>query len=245
MHLLARRGWICVAVEYRLSPRATFPDHIVDVKEGLAWVRTHIADYGGDPNRLVITGGSAGGHLSSLAALTPGLDQPGFETADTHVSGCVPFYGVYDFTDRAGHWRGDGLERLLAQRVMKATLADARERYERASPMSAITADAPPFLVVQGTGDTLVPPSESELFVQLLRQTSKAPTRLLEVAHAQHAFDSLPSLRTCAALETVVAFCESVTAATTSAAPGDAERLRHHTSPSAEAGPRHAAGSSA
>ena len=67
---LAERGWVCVAVNYRLSPRGTWPDQIVDVKRAIAWVKEHIADYGGDPDFVVITGGSAGGHLSALAALT-------------------------------------------------------------------------------------------------------------------------------------------------------------------------------
>ena len=63
---LAARGWVCVATNYRLSPSATFPDHLIDVKRALAWVREHIAEYGGDPDFVVVTGGSAGGHLSAL-----------------------------------------------------------------------------------------------------------------------------------------------------------------------------------
>ena len=69
MHL-SRRGWVCVAANYRLSPRATFPDHLIDVKQALRWIRENIAEYGGDPGFVAITGGSAGGHLSALAALT-------------------------------------------------------------------------------------------------------------------------------------------------------------------------------
>jgi acetyl esterase/lipase len=100
MSHLAELGWICVAVNYRHSPRNTWPDHIVDVKRALAWVKAHIAQYGGDPDFVAITGGSAGGHLSALAALTPNDSQfqPGFEDADTRVQAAVPFYGVYDFT---------------------------------------------------------------------------------------------------------------------------------------------------
>jgi acetyl esterase/lipase len=211
MHLLARRGWVCFAVEYRLSPKATYPDHLVDVKEALAWVRAHAAEYGGDADRIVITGGSAGGHLASLAALTPGFEQPGFEDADTAVAGCVAFYGVYDFTDRLGHWKGRGLDRLLVQRVMKDTIDAARDVYDTASPMSRITADAPPFLLVHGTADTLVPVVEAREMARLLKATSGQAVTLLEVPHAQHAFESLPSLRTRAVLEHVVRFVDEVT----------------------------------
>ncbi len=91
---------MCVAINYRLSPRATWPAHIVDCKRAVAWVREHIAEYGGDPGFIAVSGGSAGGHLSSLLALTPNQPewQPGFEDMDTSVDACLPFYGVYDTT---------------------------------------------------------------------------------------------------------------------------------------------------
>ena len=86
---LAAQGWVCVAINYRLAPRDPFPAHIVDVKRAIAWIREHIAEYGGDPSYLAITGGSAGGHLAALAALTPNdpAYQPGFEDADTSRAG--------------------------------------------------------------------------------------------------------------------------------------------------------------
>ena len=70
MYHLATRGWVCVAINYRLSPKATWPDHLVDCKRALAWIRAHIAEYGGDPDYVVVTGGSAGGHLTALMGLT-------------------------------------------------------------------------------------------------------------------------------------------------------------------------------
>ncbi|MDQ1241085.1 MAG: hypothetical protein QG550_335, partial [Pseudomonadota bacterium] len=94
---LAARGWVVVTPNYRLSPRARFPDPLVDCKRALAWVRRNIAAQGGDPLFIAVTGGSAGGHLAALLALTandPRL-QPGFESADTTVAAAVPFYGVY------------------------------------------------------------------------------------------------------------------------------------------------------
>jgi acetyl esterase/lipase len=83
MYELVARGWVCVAINYRLSPRATWPAHIVDAKKAVAWVKAHIAEYGGDPSFVAVSGGSAGGHLCALLALTPGdpAFQPGFEEA--------------------------------------------------------------------------------------------------------------------------------------------------------------------
>ena len=71
MHELVQRGWVCVAINYRLSPKATWPDHIVDCKRAVAWVREHIAEYGGDPSFIAVSGGSAGGHLSCPAGPHP------------------------------------------------------------------------------------------------------------------------------------------------------------------------------
>jgi acetyl esterase/lipase len=67
---LASRGWVCVSVDYRLAPRATFPEPLVDVKHAIKWIREHAVEYGANPDFLVVTGGSAGGHLAALVALT-------------------------------------------------------------------------------------------------------------------------------------------------------------------------------
>jgi acetyl esterase/lipase len=196
MSHLAQRGWVCVAINYRLSPRATWPDHIVDVKRAIAWIRATIAEHGGDPGFLAITGGSAGGHLAALAALTPGLAafQPGFEEADTSVAAAIPFYGVYDLTDRHGV-ANPGLGDLLASRVFKTTLADDRTTWDAASPMSQVGPDAPPFFVLHGTNDTLVPVEQAREFVALLRAVAGEPVVYAELPRAQHAFDTLPSVR--------------------------------------------------
>jgi acetyl esterase/lipase len=194
---MASLGWLCVAINYRLSPRATFPDHIVDVKRALAWVKANIAGYGGDPDFVVITGGSAGGHLCALAALTPNDPeyQPGFEEADTSVAACVPFYGVYDFTNRKGVGRGD-LRAFLSRLVIKRPFEEARDVFDRASPMSRVNEGAPPFLVLHGTHDTLVPVAEARLFVELLRARSKQPVAYAELPGTQHAFEVFASART-------------------------------------------------
>jgi acetyl esterase/lipase len=193
---LAARGWVCATINYRLSPRSTWPDQIVDVKRALAWVRAHIGEHGGDPGFLAITGGSAGGHLAALAALTPHVAayQPGFDDADTSVAAAVPFYGVYDFTDRHGV-ANRGLERLLAENVFKTRLADDRVAWDAASPMSHVGPDAPPFFVLHGTNDTIVPVEQAREFTALLRAASRQPVAYAELPRAQHAFDALPSLR--------------------------------------------------
>ena len=94
---LASQGWVCISANYRLSPAAEFPDHLVDVKMVVAWVRAHAREYGADPNLVFVAGSSAGGNLASMAALTPNdpAFQPGFEHADTSVTAAVSLYGYY------------------------------------------------------------------------------------------------------------------------------------------------------
>jgi acetyl esterase/lipase len=214
MHELAERGWVCVAANYRLSPRATWPDHVVDCKRALAWVREHIAEYGGDPSFLAVSGGSAGGHLCALVALTPSEAgwQPGFEDADTSVDACIPFYGVHDVTGdpEASGFHGPGLVELLQRRVMKATVSENPAAFEQASPDRRITEIAPPMFVVQGANDTLVPPQVARRFVERLRATSRQPVAYLELPCTQHAFDVLASIRTRHTTLGVVRFLEAM-----------------------------------
>ncbi|RAU96706.1 alpha/beta hydrolase [Mycobacterium colombiense] len=196
MSHLAELGWVCVAINYRHSPRNTWPDHIVDVKRALAWVKEHIAEYGGDPDFVVITGGSAGGHLSALAALTPNDPQfqPGFEDADTRVQAAVPFYGIYDFTrfDKTLHPMMPG---LLIKSIIKQKPDTHRQTFEAASPVNHVNCDAPPFFVLHGRNDSLAYVEQARTFVEQLRKTSAQPVVYAELPFTQHAFDIFGSVR--------------------------------------------------
>ncbi len=194
---MASKGWVCVNVNYRLSPHATFPDHLIDLKRALQWVRKEGPAYGCDPDFVVVSGGSAGGHLAAMLALTPNDPelQPGFEDADTSVQGAVPIYGVYDFTPSDSPWRHPDVQPFLERHVMKACHADDPEPFEKASPIHRVRPDAPPFLVVHGSDDTLVPVGEARAFVERLREVSGAPVAYAEIPGAQHAFELFPSLR--------------------------------------------------
>ncbi len=210
---MAERGWVCVSINYRLSPRSTWPDHIIDVKRAIAWVKEHIAEHGGDPDFVAITGGSAGGHLSSLAALTPNEPafQPGFEDANTSVVAAVPFYGVYDWTNRDGTGL-EAMEDFVARHVLKVRLDEARDVWEKASTMSWVGPDAPPFMVVHGTNDTLVPVEQARSFVAMLRAESKEPVVYAELPGTQHAFEVFDSRRTLASASAVHRFLAAIRA---------------------------------
>ena len=198
MQHLAAKGWVCVAINYRLAPRDPFPAQVIDVKRAIAWIREHVAEYGGDPSYLAITGGSAGGHLTALTALTPNDPawQPAFEDVDTSVQVAVPHYGVYDFAGSTGVRNMELMrDTYLAPRIVRRRWAEAPEIFEAASPILRITPDAPDFFVLHGTRDTLVPIEQARLFVERLRSKSKRSVVYAELPGAQHAFDVFPSIR--------------------------------------------------
>jgi acetyl esterase/lipase len=207
MSHLAARGWVCVSIGYRVSPRHTWPDHIVDVKRALAWVKENIADYGGDPDFVAVTGGSAGGHLCALAALTPNDPkyQPGFEDADTSVAAAVPIYGRYDWFSTEGEGRPEFVS-LLEKFVVKRGFASHRDLYVDASPIRRLQADAPPFFVLHGRDDSLIPVGEAQEFIEELRAVSKSPVAYAELPSAQHAFDIFSSPRAHRSAEAVARF---------------------------------------
>lgn len=214
---LATHGWVGINANYRLSPGVAAPEHLVDCKRAIAWWREHAEEHGGDPDFLCVTGGSAGGHLCALVALT-GNDptyQPGFEDVDTSVRAAVPFYGVYDFTNRFGTWHNDTVRRFFEPIVMQRRLADDPDAFAAWSPLDRIHADAPPFLVVHGDIDTLAPIDDAREFVRRLRAVSNQPVLFLEMKGAQHAFDIFPSYRTGRVIEGVQRFLHAVHAGRT------------------------------
>jgi len=206
MRHLAANGWVVFNVDYRLSPAATWPDHLVDCKAAVAWVRQHAADYGIDPSFVAVTGGSAGGHLTTMMALTAndGRYQPGFADADTSVQVAVPFYGVYDWTNRSGNFPPEMQRDILEPLVVKAFVDEAPEVFADASPIILVervldaggVLDAPPMMVIHGDRDTLTPVADARVFTALAAQTSDNEVVYLELPGAQHAFDSFRSPRT-------------------------------------------------
>ena len=210
---MAAQGWVGFNVNYRLSPAATFPDHLVDVKRALAWIRDHADEHGIDPDFICVTGGSAGGHLTALTALTAGdrTLQPGFEAADTSVAAAVPFYGVYDFTPHGAFGADpDIYRRFLEPFIMKAFVADEPERFAEASPVHRVHPDAPPFFVIHGDRDTLAPVADARTFVERLRAVSRQPVVYAEMQGAQHAFEVFPSVRAARVIEGVERFLSTL-----------------------------------
>jgi acetyl esterase/lipase len=206
MNYLAARGWVCVAPNYPLAPKSAWPDQLVACKQALAWIKDNIAEYGGDPDFVAVTGGSAGGHLAAMVGLTA-CDpryQPGFESVDTTVQACVPFYGAYDLANV--------LDIKAAEREYRYFLAPTlfksrdRELARSATPITLCHADAPPFFVIHGAHDSLVDVAEARELVNQLREISKSKVVYAELPGAQHAFDVFASIRSAHVIRAVERF---------------------------------------
>jgi acetyl esterase/lipase len=182
IYRLASQGWTCISANYRLSPAAAFPDHLVDVKKAIAWVREHGHEYGADPAVVFVAGSSAGGHLAAMAALTPNDSrfQPGFERADTSVTAAIILYGYYGSLDTS--------------------------EWSPSSPLAHVRTDAPPFFVAHGDQDTLVLVEDARLFIERLRGTSSNPVVYAELSGAQHTFDLFHSIRFELVVDAIEAF---------------------------------------
>ncbi|CAN5498714.1 alpha/beta hydrolase [soil metagenome] len=188
---LVKQGWVCLTMDYRVSPVHRWPRHIEDVNAAIAWARANVDQYGGDPDFVTVAGCSAGGHLAALAGLTPG--DPAFrgdldETADTSVDAVVGIYGRYDWEDRSTAARAS-FQNFLERVVVRRKQSRHPEIFAAASPLARIHADAPPFFLIHGEQDQLIPADEARQFHDALRAVSRNPVEYHEIPRAGHAFD--------------------------------------------------------
>ncbi|MFF8596908.1 alpha/beta fold hydrolase [Streptomyces sp. NPDC015220] len=184
---LARAGFAVVCPDYRLSGEAAHPAQLDDLRSALDWLHGRAAELGLDTGRTVLWGESAGGHLAALAALTAPATAGRPDTAT--VRGCAVWYAPTDLTRIfADHPRGGGdpadpttFEALL----LGAAPADAPGRARDASPVAHVTAQAPPFLVLHGTEDSVVPFAQSERLAAALGRAG-APVDFRPVPGGDH-----------------------------------------------------------
>ncbi|WP_341254523.1 alpha/beta hydrolase [uncultured Dietzia sp.] len=183
----AARGWAAISTTYHLSPtpESGFPQHLVDVKRLLRWIRTEGPAHGIRADApIVVAGSSAGAHLAMMTALT-GDDprfQPGFEDADTTVAGAIGLYGYYG---RLG-----------------------LETRDVSDPVRHAASGAPPVAIIHGTHDTYTPVKGSRRLVRHLRAGSPNPVVYAELPGAQHGFDAVRSPRYLAVVDAVSRFTD-------------------------------------
>ena len=182
---MASRGHVVFAIDYRHAPRWKWPAQIEDVRSALGWIRAHAAEYDGDASRLVLLGRSAGAQLALVAA---------YEGTPSDVVGVVSFYGP---TDLAEGWRvpprPDPLDaRAVLETYLGGTPDQIPEPYRAASPITYVSAKAPPTLLLYGSRDHIVEARFGRMLNDRLRAAG-ATSFLLELPWSEHAFDALPS----------------------------------------------------
>jgi acetyl esterase/lipase len=181
---LLRRGYFVAAVNYRLAPKYEFPAQIEDVKCAVRYLRANAAQYNLDPERIGAMGGSAGGHLVSLLGLSDenaGWDVGQYAEQSSHILAVVDMFGPSDMTKM---YNEQG-RRLITQVFGASGPEDPI--LKTSSPISYITSDDPPFLILQGEEDEVVSPSQSQLLYDEL-VAAGLPAQLVMVKNAGHGF---------------------------------------------------------
>jgi acetyl esterase/lipase len=209
-HLVAQ-GHTVMDVAYRLCPEVDVFDMVGDVKRAVAWMKTNGKQYGVNPQRLILAGGSAGGHLSLLAAYTPQhprLTPKELIGDDLSVRGVVSFYGPTDLRAVYTHTNQHRLVGLPKVAIgpqaaqVKKNMRDAGrldilvgghpsevpEAYDLASPITHVHPDCPPTLLIQGQHDLITSITATRQLHQGLVKAS-VPTVSLEFPYTDHAFD--------------------------------------------------------
>lgn len=185
---LARKGYFTVSIEYRLSGEAIFPAQIHDCKCAIRWLRAHAEEYKIDPDRIGVWGPSAGGHLSALLGTSGGVAElegtGGWPEFSSRVQAVVDFFGPTNFLKMGGwHDNADSPESQL----VGGKIADKPEMVRMADPITYVTPDDPPFLIVHGEEDKAVPISQSELLHEALEKVG-VEVRFVRVKGAGHGF---------------------------------------------------------
>ena len=185
---MARMGYVGVTVEYRLVPAFRFPAQVEDSKAAVRWLRANARTYRIDPAHIGVVGFSAGAHLACMlgvAGSTDGLEGDGGNPEQSsRVQAVVSFFGPTDFT--TGGFPAD-LEKEVIVPFLGGTFADRPDVYRKASPISYVTRDAPPFLFFHGTEDRLIPLDQSKRMANKLNQSGVA-ARLVILPGEGHGF---------------------------------------------------------
>jgi acetyl esterase/lipase len=184
---LVEQDYFVCSVEYRLSDEAKFPAQIEDVKCAIRYLRAHASRFGIDPNRIGVWGASAGGHLAALAATSGGVRElegtGGWQDQSSRVQAAVDWYGPTDILDGDAHAAADSHGSLL----IGGPVHQNAIRAAQVNPVHYLKSDCPPILIMHGSEDTAVLPSQSQLLYDALKQAN-VPSELVMVPGKAHEY---------------------------------------------------------
>jgi acetyl esterase/lipase len=168
---LARKGFVSLSIEYRLVPEVRFPGMVEDCKCAVRWLRAHAKEYGVDPTRIGVWGTSAGGHLAAMLGASGDVKElegsGGWQKESSRVQAVVSCFGPTNMLtilpQRGVRGRPNAEEGLIG-----GAPDQLREMAAKASPVTYVSKDDPPFLFLHGESDSLVPPAQSKEMHDLL-----------------------------------------------------------------------------
>lgn len=193
---LAQKGYFCATINYRLTDVAIFPAQIEDCKCAIRWMRAHAKEYNADPKRIGVWGGSAGGHLVALLGTSGGAKdlegKGGYPKESSRVQAVCDWFGPTDFlriaedAKKAGMTE-DQIAKLGATDPISLLVGgkfwEKPDICRKASPITYVTKDDPPFLIMHGDKDPLVPLNQSQAFYDALKKVGvDATLKILEGA---------------------------------------------------------------
>jgi len=190
---LARHGYAVVAFNYRLSQVAKFPAQANDCKAAIRWLRANAGKYGLDARRIAAWGASAGGHLSATLGTSGGVAELegdlGNPTESSRIQAVVDFYGPTDFLQMDAQALPGGQKHdppnSPESQLIGGPIQENKEKVARANPITYVSPDDPPFLILHGDRDPLVPVGQSELLHTALRKAG-VPVTFHKIAGAGH-----------------------------------------------------------
>jgi len=184
---LAKRGFVALSVNYRLSGVAPFPAAVEDCKCAVRWLRASAEEYHVDPDRIGVWGGSAGGHLALMVGCADekaGLEgKGGYARVSSRVQAVCSWYGPADLTVLT-----DGASEPVSL-FLGGSPAEKPEASKAASPVTWASKDDPPVLMVHGEKDALVPIDQSERMLKALTEAG-AEAELVRVKNAGHGWQA-------------------------------------------------------
>ena len=185
--LVASGEYAGVSIGYRLSGEAIWPAQIHDCKAAIRWIRANAKKYNLDPDRIGVTGGSAGGHLVAMLGTTGDVSalegNLGEHTGvSSRVTCVVDQFGPADLLTMGGWHNGPTSPEA---RLLGGAIPDNQEQAQAASPITYVSKDDPPFMMIHGTNDPLVPFNQSEQLLAALRKAG-AEAVLIPVEGGEH-----------------------------------------------------------
>jgi acetyl esterase/lipase len=181
---LIRHGFVVANVEYRLARAAPAPAAVSDVLQAAEWFHDHAAKYKVDPNRILVTGGSAGGHLALMVGMTPASANLGANPGRTiKIAGVIDFFGIADVADQLA---GPNARDYAAQWIPERQ-PDRLELARQMSPATYVRKGLPPILALHGDADPVVPYQQSVNLTKAIRSAG-GDAELITVPGGRHGF---------------------------------------------------------